>query len=395
MKKLVVKSVSAAAIIIFGGCAGNQINPAEYQTSLKEQVQIPEICKPVYESAMPTVAVVDFVNNSTYGEASISSLSAQRNSSGVVGVGVGANGLVAAGASQSNLQANSESRNVDAKLGQSIVPMLENLVAKSGGAKLFARGDALDKINTELKFQDSGLVDPDSIVKFGKLSGVKFILTGTIDNVEQRYRDNSGAANAVQKQTAQSDNNLVKIIGLIGSVAASVTDGMLIKSKVTVKLVDVETGKILFSEPIEKEIDIGKIKNPTYDQVVGGIKKSIGEALPDLEAKLSDYFAVKGYITQIKSNGKDQIAQVSIGRNYKMEENTELKILSFDEIEDPMNGNKSCDVIILPTKLRASNQITETHTWTTFDGKADGIKVKQLVQKMHTKGGMSVPSFLK
>lgn len=394
MKKIALQSLVAAGIVIFGGCAGNQINPLDYQSEIKEKVQIPEICMPMYKSAMPTVAVLDFTNNSTYGKAELSKSNSQTNSAAVVGVGVGAGGFVAAGASETKHKSNSEQRSVDAKLGESITPMIESLVFNSGGAKLMTRTD-LDKVNAELKLQDSGLLDPASVVAFGKTSGVKFIVTGSIDNVEQTYRDNSGAADAVQRQTSQSDNNLVKIIGLIGKVAASVTDGMLIKSKVTVKIIDVETGKIMMSKPLEKEVNIGKIPEPTYDQVVGGIKKAVSESMPDLEAEFAQYFAVKGYISKLKTNGKDVIAQVSIGRNYKVEENTELMLYAFDENIDPMNGAKSCDAIVLPTKLRATNQLTDTTAWATVDGDAKSLKLNQLVQKSHTKGGLSVPSFLK
>ena len=300
---------------------------------------------------------------------------------------------MAGGACQSNTAPSNENRSVDAKLAESLTGPLETLIVNSGGAKLLTRSD-MDKVNAELKFQDSGLVDPNSVAQFGKLSGAKYIVTGSIDNVEQTFRDNSGAANAVAKQTQQSDNNAVKLIGMLMQVGASMTDGMLITPKVTVKIIDVETGQIVYTKPLEKTVNIGKIKNPNYDQVVGGIKKAMLDSLPELEETFADYFSVKGYIRQIKAKDKDVIAQLSVGRDLKVEQNQLFKVLNFDQSVDPMDGKESCDVSISTIKLRASQQITPTTTWATVEeGDGQSLKVGQLIQKTHEKAGFAIPKF--
>lgn len=394
MNKMIRNALASAAVIaLITGCGKNEIDIAAYPTKVDNKVDIPEICMPQYKSVMPTVAVVDFTNNSTFGKAEIGKLNSQTNSAAIVGVGVTQGGFVAGGASQSNTASSNENRSVDAKLAESLTGPLETLIVNSGGAKLLTRSD-MDKVNAELKFQDSGLVDPNSVAQFGKLSGAKYIVTGSIDNVEQTFRDNSGAANAVAKQTQQSDNNAVKLIGMLMQVGASMTDGMLITPKVTVKIIDVETGQIVYTKPLEKTVNIGKIKNPNYDQVVGGIKKAMLDSLPELEETFADYFSVKGYIRQIKAKDKDVIAQLSVGRDLKVEQNQLFKVLNFDQSVDPMDGKESCDVSISTIKLRASQQITPTTTWVTVEeGDGQSLKVGQLIQKTHEKAGFAIPKF--
>ena len=250
----------------------------------------------------------------------------------------------------------------------------------------------MNKIDAELKFQDSGLVDPDSAVEFGKVSGVRYIITGSIDNVDQKYRDNEGAAGAVSDATKNSDSQAVRMLGSLMKMGASMTDGMIITTKMTVKMLDVQTGKIVFSKVLEESGNIGKIQDPNYDQTVGGIKKAMMDALPTLSEDFANYFAVKGYITQLRKKDKDVIAQVNIGREMKVVENQVFKVYSFEEMEDPMTGNITCDVIETPTKLRASQQITPKTTWVTVEeGEGSSLKLGQLIQKSHEKAGFEIP----
>jgi len=393
--------LSVAAIAVLTGCGGNKVDVLSYPTKIRDKVTIPEICMPEYKSAMPTVAVMDFTNNSTFGKANMnetnSNSEVKRKAAAVAGIVASPTGVGIGAVSASNVKRKSTTsnvqRDVDAKLSASVTGPLETIVVNSGGAKLFSRSD-MDKIDAELKFQDSGLIDPKSAVKFGKTSGVKFIITGSIDNVEQNYRDNSKAANGVGRMAARSDDNAVKLIGALLSIGASVTDGMIIKTKMTVKLLDVETGKIVFSKQLEEDTNIGKIPQPNYDQVVGGIKAAMLSSLPALEKDLSIYFAVKGYITKLKAKDKEVIAQVNVGRELKVEEDHIFKVYALEENEDPMTGVISCDVIETTTKLRASQQITPKFTWTTVsEGNPSILKLGQLVQKSNEKAGFAIPKF--
>lgn len=399
--KLKVSLLSIAAITFLSGCGGNKLDVLSYPSNIRSKVTVPEVCMPEYKSAMPTVAVIDFTNNSTFGKANISETNSttkvHRKSSGVAGIVASRNIIGIGGVSTSNTKSKTRGstvqRKVDAKLSESITGPLETIVLNSGGAKLFTRSD-MDKIDAELKFQDSGLIDPKSAVKFGKTSGVRFLLTGSIDNVEQNYRGNTKAALAINDTTSKLEKEAAKLIGAFLTLGATVTDGMLITTSLTVKLLDVETGKIVFSKQLEEQVNIGKIRKPNYDQIVGGIKSAMLKSLPSLEKDLSIYFAVKGYITKLKTKNNEVIAQVNLGRDFKVEEDQIFKVYAFEENEDPMNGTISCDVIESTTTLRASQQITAKSTWTTVQGGNPSIlKLGQLVQKTHKKAGFDILTF--
>lgn len=395
--KLKISLVTSSIILVLSGCVGNRLDVLSYPTKIRDKVIIPEVCMPEYKSVMPTVAVIGFTNNSTFGKAQINDINSNSKTrrravgaAGFIGVGVGA--AYTSNTKRTSITSKTQ-RNVDAKLSASMISPLETIVLNSGGAKLFTRSD-MDKIDTELKFQDSGLVDHRSVVRFGKTSGVRFIFTGSIDNVEQSYRGNSGIAYGVNTVTLRSDKEKVKILGALLAIGASVTDGMIIRTKMTVKLLDVETGKIVFSKQLEESTNIGNIPTPNYDQIVGGIKSAMLKSLPALKEDLSIYFTVKGYITKLKSKGSDVIAQVNIGKDLKVQENQLFKVYAFEENEDPISGVITCDVIETTTKLRASQQITQKNSWTTVEDGSSGIlKLGQLVQKSHEKAGFAIPTF--
>jgi len=368
------------------GCGKNQLDISGYEVSNidRAKVTIPESCQEEYKQAIPSVAVVAFTNNSTFGIAEVNK--ANKSAVGGLAVGVGPNFIGAVAGSKS--KGYNEKRKIDAKLSQAVVPVIENMIVNLGGAEIFSRND-MKKIDAELKFQDSGLIDPNSVVKFGKLSGVKYLITGSIDNVEQKYRNNEGAAGVAVEVTKNSDNKAVKYGALLAKAITSVTDGMLIKTTYTVKIIDVESGKIVFSKQINAENNIGKIPNPNYDQVIGGIKAGINKTLSEVAEDFSRFFAVKGYIVKLRAKGDKLIAQVNIGSKYGVKENTIFEVYTFEETIDPMSGKKTCDRIKMDTILKATDRITKDYTWATVDqNKNEEIKLLQLIQKTSKEGGL-------
>lgn len=379
LKKIALFSSILSIVLLSTGCGENKLDISNFTTKINDKTSVPEICKVEYKTIMPRVAVVDFTNNSTYGKASINDTKSEGNA--YIGIGTfGAGAKV-------NSRNTTESRKVDSKISESVVAIVETMINDTGGVTLVSRAD-MDKIDEELKLQDSGLLDPDSVVQMGELTGAQIIVTGSINNVEMDYTDNSAAGDSVARATSTSDNDLIKYGGALLSVLTSVTDGMDIKTTYTVRIVDVATGKILLSEDLEGSTNIGKVKYPTFDQVVGAIKKNINDSLPKLEADFSKYFAVKGYITQLRTDGDEIVAQINIGSKQKVEENQEFSVYSLEENEDPISGKISCDRFELPVKLRATNQIMGDKSWVTVEeGDAKKLKLYQLVQKSHKKVG--------
>lgn len=385
MRNIINTMAIATAAILVTGCAKNEINPMAFQTKIKDKIEIPEACKAEYSSVLPTVAVMEFTNNSTFGSAQTETTTANKQTRAAAGIIASRNAAAIGMASKSKSKKTKTKRNVNAKLAESVTPLLEAKVLETGGAKLFTRSD-MKKIDAELKFQDSGLLDPKTSVKFGKLSGVKYIITGSIDNVEQTYRNNTEAAGVAQRAAGQSDNAALKLFTTLAKVVTSVTDGMIIKTTSTIRILDVETGKILFSKTVTDDSNIGKVPEPSFDMVVGGIKSGLMKSLTQLDSDFSKYFSVQGYITKLRTNGSDMIAQVNIGNDYKVEENQIFKVFAFEENIDPMSGKSTCDRIELPTKLTASQQIGANHSWLTIDDKNSNLKLLQVVQKTNEKG---------
>lgn len=170
----------------------------------------------MYDTAIPTVAVLDFTNNTTFDVAKVLQVQAsilyQKSTVGAVGIGIVPRNtdIVYSKASKgsSKLQFETISRDINAKLGESVAESVAATLVDIGSVKVFTRRD-LTKVLQEQQFQQSGLVDEKTLVKLGKLVGVKYIITGSINNVSLKW---------IQADLAK--RNLQNHLGLIGTIAA-------------------------------------------------------------------------------------------------------------------------------------------------------------------------------
>lgn len=355
------------------GCFNKNLHFTQYTNKIHTKEKIPKICKSEYRSILPRVAVVDFTNNSSFGKAKTN----DKSKSIQGGVGVFPTFVGIKGESVSR-QTN---RTVDPKLSSAIVPLVESMILKTGGATLISRAD-MEKVDAELKFQDSGLLDPDTVVEFGKNSGVQYIVTGSINYVKRNYSGYSSASQAVHNVTKNNSDPVVQIAGALIHVGTVLFDTMNINTSATIKVIDVSTGEIAFSQDITQEIDIGNYPHPTYGQIIGGIKAAIAQSLPQLEKDFQRYFSIQGYITQIREKDDDFIIQLSLGNQYKIEPEQLFKVYHFEENKDPLTNKVTCEKIELPVILKATKQISNTHTWAVVhEGEEQALKLLQIVQK--------------
>ena len=383
---------SAAAVLLFTGCATN-INMSDYPNKIRQTYQVPEVCEAEYQKLkeIPKVAVLPFTNNSSFGKADTTTKNAnasyQAASATGIGVSEGGIGVAHAEAGSAQMHSNTTKRTVDPKLDKSITSALEGKLAEMGGVDIYSRED-LDKVMKEQKFQQSGLVDENTMVQVGKLAGVRYIITGSIDSVTQEYKDYEQAANATAKaatNNGQSQDLTKQLLGAALRFGASAASGMKITTRVTFKVIDVETGKIVASVQKEETKNIGKIKNPTYDQVIGGIKDDIMEALDDAKEELSDFFGVRGYILQVRTDAKrkNYIAQINLGKKDKVKPGQTFSVFSFEENEDPVTHKVTCDKVTMNVKLKVSdNQLQQTNAWTVADGDdAPNLRPGQIIKR--------------
>lgn len=119
---------------------------------------------------------------------------------------------------------------------------------KSRGKLRLVERAKLSELREELKFQQSGEVDPASAQSAGKLLGARYVLTGKITRFACKISDTStgwGVGALVGKVTGS---------GLAGSVAGSVDIKRVnFSGRLDARLIEVETGEILVTFKDENE----------------------------------------------------------------------------------------------------------------------------------------------
>jgi curli biogenesis system outer membrane secretion channel CsgG len=382
------------------------IDPTALPVDKGPREVIPNACRPAYESSFPKIAVVNFSNNTPFENMNIiqSHLvgSGYGRTTGGASVGITPRGPGAVWGTRerSRYQQNAEEtqRQVSAKLTESIEDSVTDDLVNMGGMKIFTRTE-MEKILSEQKFQQSGLVDEATLVSLGKLVGVKYIVTGSINNVELSYtsyesarRGSQDAGRVVARRSEDTGTALAGV--LIGTVIAATLEtmeGWNVSTEVTLRMLDVETGQVLFSDKVSGKQFVGKSPKLDYDAVIGGIKKAASKGLETARPKLSAWFTVKGYIRQIRTSPDEQnrYANLSIGNNMGLKPGSKLIAYTFEELEDenPLTGEKktSCNRFKLPVQLIVTDQVQADNSWATIEGSPEGIKrvkVGQLVERM-------------
>ncbi|MCG6533199.1 MAG: CsgG/HfaB family protein [Syntrophales bacterium LBB04] len=380
-----------------------KIDPMAYPVDKGPRESVPKVCKSAYEGNLAKVAVVNFTNNSTFDYANVVQShvqgASQRTAVGGAAVGVvpGAAGVVWGTKEKRQFQRDSEvtQRQVNAKLSESVEDGFMDELVNMGGAKVFTRKE-MEKIISEHKFQRSGLVDESTLVRLGKFAGVKYIITGSINNVDLAYKTYDSARQGLGKGGSGSWG-----LDLLGSAMAAgleSQEGWNIGTELTMRILDVETGEVLFSDKVQGKHIIGKIPYPNYDALVGGIKKAASKGLEDSRPKLSKWFTVKGYIRQLRTSPdqKERFASLSVGEKLGVKPGTKMLVYAFEEMEDedPVSGNKkiTCNIVKLPVEITVTDQVQPDSAWVTIEGKPQDlkrVKVGQMVERQAL-GGQGV-----
>ncbi len=395
-KTLLFLGVGATAFTIACGSKAKAIDPTAFPVTDADRVkvEIPEACRVAYERAVPKVAVVDFANNTTFDLAKVvesqevGAYEKKRVSGGAAGVVVGPGGAGVGWVSGSKekgawaRQAQTVSRDVNAKLGESVAEAVVTEVAQIGGMKIYTRRD-LQKVMQEQKFQMSGLVDPNTAVQIGKLAGVKYLITGAVNNVNIVWRNLRHAKAAAEA--------LLGTAGTLLAAGAETQEGWNVTVDLTIKVIDAETGEIVLSKKVSGREVLGKTFQMNYDAIIGGIKKAASEAVEDIKPELSRIFALRGYIIQLRTAPDRSVryALINVGTKMGVREGQEFYVIDFQDITDPITGKSSCDQIKLPVTLVVSKQIQLDKAWAVIEGDPKQImrvKLGQVVERKPLKG---------
>ncbi|OPX26622.1 MAG: hypothetical protein B1H07_04040 [Campylobacteraceae bacterium 4484_166] len=356
------------AVLLFASCASKtDINIDKYTKSINKSFKIPESCKKYYTMKKQKVAVVNFTNNSTFGRANTKSSSSHTK------VGLGFISISGSADKHGNTKV------VDPRLASAFIPKIEQMLLNTKAVELYSRSD-MDKIDTELKLQDSGLLDSNTVVKFGKLSGVNFIITGSIDYVKHKFQNYSQYSGGLLNAAAYSDNDNLLLLSAGIHLVSALSDGTDIEVGTTLKILDVKTGKIMFSKQVEEKVSIRSNTKPTYEELVGAVKYSINKALPSLKAELSKHFSQTGYIRQIKTDGDRFAVQINMGRDSNIKQSDKFFVLNLESFKDPVSGKVGCDISKTGTILKATNNINKKNSWLISDT-IDNLSKNKLVKK--------------
>lgn len=360
--------------LFFSGCFSSTLNISAYKEKVFQKEVLAPVCKVLLLKDLERVAVVNFTNNTSYGKAK------SNNKSSSFGFGIGLSPTFAGIGGKT--KKTSTKRFVDPKLSSALVPLIEDLLLKAGGNELFTREDA-SKVDAELQLQDSGLLDPSSIVEFGKSSGVQYLVTGSLNYVRVHMSHFSGASQAVHDITKDSKNDELKVFGAALRVLTSFTDGTNIETSLSIKIIDVASGAIKFTHTLKGEADLGHNSQPSYGEIIGGIKKSFAQELPFLQKKFSQYFSASTYIKQLRKNEEEVIAQIAYGSNQDIKSGDLFQVYRLEENTDPLNNKKSCDIIRLNLILEASKEIQNNSSWLKIkEGQSKNLKLLQIVKKI-------------
>ncbi len=395
-KKFLILVVIIAPFFLLA-CAGTiKHDPTQFMVDTGPKETIPPCCKSSYESAKIKVAVVNFTNNTTFDYANVVQTNVQgageRTAVGGAAVGVvpGAAGVVWGAKEKTKFQQDAQTtqRQINAKLSESVEDGVTDELVNMGGATVYTRKE-MEKIMTEHKFQRSGLTDENTLARLGKLAGVKFVFTGSVNNVDLSYKTYESARKGLDNKGQSAFGNF---LGSVMAAGLEAQEGWNISTDVALRILDVETGEVLFSKVVTGKQIIGKIPYPNYDAMIGGMKKAAAKALEDARPQLSKWFTVKGYVVQTRTSpdGKERSALINIGEKQGLKLGSELIVYTFQAITDPFDERKvSCDQPKLPVTLAVTDQLQADKAWVMIQGAPEAIKrvkVGQLVERKPMEG---------
>ncbi len=371
MKKAALVFLS---IFIFSAC-GVKLDPASMMITPAdtEMITVPQGCEGVYDGRLFTVAVTEFANLTTYGNANVT-----QGTSSTTGVGATAGvtdgrHFAAISAGQSFTSYQSVSKYMEPQLGEFAQGAVESSLVALGGVNVVTRSQ-MNSILKEQQFQMT-LADPNTAVEFGLLSGAEYIITGSVDNIKVSY------TSPMDLKNSTTDSTVSMILALSSSIYNAVAAGWNIETEMTVNIIDVASGKIIDSKRSTGTANIGDTPGFTVDQVIAGAKAAMSKTVRESMIMFAQKFEVKGYINEMRGN--KEAALISIGYIQGLKEGDRLVPQEILVQKDFRTNEQKCSLTSLNFDLTVSNQVSENHAWakvnTTDPAKLSRIKIGSIV----------------
>lgn len=368
------KVATLALMTLFASCATVKVDPSTAIVTDfdREVVSIPDICKTATFSNKPRVAVARFQNNTSYGDMTSKNTNVTGyGRSNTVGAGVSKNignrTSVSGGASNTvsayTSQADSYMRKIAPKIGEYAQAATENIVSNLGSMVIYDRS-SLSAVLDEQKFQMT-IADPDTAVELGKLAGVEYVLTGSVDSIDARY------IQPVNDKGQSTGDAWVDLALSLTHALININTGWLVNVELSVKMINVSTGQVVVNKKMQGKQLAGGGAGLNPELISEAAKRAMGVAIKDLSDELLIHFTPRGYITQMRNNKK--LVMVNMGSNDSVRAGDKLKAYEFIEISDPFTGDSSCDMLTIPVEITVSNQISGSTAWGKVSGKKAAI----------------------
>lgn len=179
---------------------------------------------------------------------------------------------------------------------------LSDIVMNKMQVTLFTRND-LGKIFTEQRLQLTGDFDEKTAVNLGKMVGLTHIITGNINVIETRKGDMARFLSGATQQGFDGKQQ---------AALAAVFNRLSSKTHISVKMLDVQTGKVIFHKNYTGEAstpgDTGEFKSEHYFAVT---KDAIKKAILETQYDFANQFPIVTRI--IQTRGSKSIALIEVG----------------------------------------------------------------------------------
>ncbi|RPJ17372.1 MAG: hypothetical protein EHM30_03830 [Desulfobacteraceae bacterium] len=189
------------------------------------------------------------------------------------------------------------------KIENAVTEMLITELAKNKNFRIVER-QRMEDILKESKFQMSGLSDSNNAIKFGKLTGAKYLIAGNITLCASEESQSSFIVDFGKKKA--SVELVIRIIDLETGIATGGADGKGESDRSSTSFIPSSVGLPNIFDS-SKSVGTSTTKAEKGDLLIEAASK----AVIDLSEKVKTVFPLEGYI--IKKDGEKVI--IDIGKN--------------------------------------------------------------------------------
>lgn len=339
-----------------------------------QMVEIPKQCEYLYNTKTWEVAVLEFNNNTGYGQALVGGSNTRGRGvsrTNTVGAGVVVGGphvAVGVGSSTSRTTGlySQDSTSFIAEFAPSLSTFAQSVTEEAlvsmGGVSVVSRSH-LENILKEQKFQMT-IADPSKIMEFGKLAGVKLVFTGSVDNIETKY--------VAPSNMRGDDSSIGMLVNIISAGVDMAQQGWYVGVTFTLNLIDAETGKVIYSKKFNDNCRATQSGGFQPDLVINAAKGLFSKAVSNAKNELTSIFEVKGYINEMR--GGKAIGKINLGSAKGVKEGDTFDLYSVYESTDFLTKEVKCSMAKTGATLLIADHVNEGEAWGVISGKSKALE---------------------